>query len=392
MNNNEFSIYCPRCGAEMKQSARYCMKCGCLNYDHPDNAKFKKYDKTNGEGGKAYVVGSKDNIEDGSSNGTLVLGNNMGGKNLCFWVNMLAFLGIMLITIIIALLLYIDNISLIVYSIFPTIWIVICIYFVSFYGLELMFMKANKPWYFAFIPIYNMFVIAEMAMGSMVWGLLYFVPFGTLVINYKLGDNFGGRGILTLLFGGIDYLVIGYSSSILYKGYNYVETFDNAAFEKDYGKKSIMKKIIIVVFLAAVVMFGFSNFTTFRRYFLDFEKQAFINQAQDVIDYTKKIIKSNDVDYECYGERDNPRLDRNIFYFAYDDLKEETGIGNHDTYAYVKIVQKDGGGLNYYIYMTDTSNKITLKETFEKKLSTERIVNNAGNKLHAPDGLECIKN
>ena len=34
---------CPRCGAEMKPDQRYCMKCGALNYDHPDNQKMKQY-------------------------------------------------------------------------------------------------------------------------------------------------------------------------------------------------------------------------------------------------------------------------------------------------------------------------------------------------------------
>ena len=41
-------IYCSKCGAPMKEDARYCMKCGTLNYDHPDNQYMKKYmDKTN---------------------------------------------------------------------------------------------------------------------------------------------------------------------------------------------------------------------------------------------------------------------------------------------------------------------------------------------------------
>ena len=35
MNDNSYTIFCSRCGAEMKSSARYCMKCGNLNPDHP---------------------------------------------------------------------------------------------------------------------------------------------------------------------------------------------------------------------------------------------------------------------------------------------------------------------------------------------------------------------
>ena len=36
-------MFCPRCGAQIDPKQRYCMKCGALNYDHPDNQKMKQY-------------------------------------------------------------------------------------------------------------------------------------------------------------------------------------------------------------------------------------------------------------------------------------------------------------------------------------------------------------
>ena len=36
-------MVCPRCGAELNSKQRYCMKCGALNYEHPDNQKLKQY-------------------------------------------------------------------------------------------------------------------------------------------------------------------------------------------------------------------------------------------------------------------------------------------------------------------------------------------------------------
>lgn len=39
MNNN---ISCVKCGNNYNSSLRCCMKCGTLNFDHPDNIKFKK--------------------------------------------------------------------------------------------------------------------------------------------------------------------------------------------------------------------------------------------------------------------------------------------------------------------------------------------------------------
>ena len=40
----EEMITCDRCGAVYKKSMRYCMKCGKLNYSHPDNASMLKYE------------------------------------------------------------------------------------------------------------------------------------------------------------------------------------------------------------------------------------------------------------------------------------------------------------------------------------------------------------
>ena len=44
MNNDKsYTIYCSRCGAPMKNGARYCMKCGDLNPEQPENISMEKY-------------------------------------------------------------------------------------------------------------------------------------------------------------------------------------------------------------------------------------------------------------------------------------------------------------------------------------------------------------
>ena len=42
INSSDY-IYCYKCGEPMKPNARCCMKCGALNYDHPDNSYMKNY-------------------------------------------------------------------------------------------------------------------------------------------------------------------------------------------------------------------------------------------------------------------------------------------------------------------------------------------------------------
>ena len=84
MNNEDqgYTIYCPRCGAEMNSNSRYCMKCGNLNSDHEANQSMKPYIKDNAE---AYQVGSGEYIS--SNTVQTSIGNNTGNRKLCFIVN-----------------------------------------------------------------------------------------------------------------------------------------------------------------------------------------------------------------------------------------------------------------------------------------------------------------
>ena len=379
MNDDELITYCSRCGAEMKKSARYCLKCGNLNYDHPDNEKYKKFEKHSGS--MFYRVGSKKSIEK-VENGSLALGSKMGGKNLCFWVNMFAFLLVMVITIIIAVVKYSDSLLLIVYSNFPVIWLIICIYFLLFYGMELMFMKANKPWYGVFIPIYNLLLIAEMAMEKRIWALLFLVPFGPFYLNYKLGQRFGGRGIKTLIFGCIDYLVIGYSSSVLYDGYHYVDNLDLDNAEKDYGKKSITRKIIIFVFIASIGMFIASNFTSFMRTIDTASKELFVKQAERLVSKTEKSIEKGT--YSCDSSTTR-MLGNGTYYFVYNDTAEY-GVGNHETFGYVKVI-KNGDKLDMRVYIT--SDKMTIKEAKLENITSDVVIEEFGGDVVPNNGFYC---
>ncbi len=379
-DKDELTIYCSRCGAEMKQSARYCMKCGNLNYDHPDNAKFQKYQNKKQEQG-TYEVGSKQKIIK-EAHGSVVFGNNMGGKNLCFWVNMFAFLLIMIITIIIAVVMYSDNLVLVVYSSFPVIWLLICLWFLLFYGTELMYMKANKPWYAAFIPIYDLLVIAEMAMGSMIWAILYLIPFGSFIILYNLGQKFDNLGIPTLLLGPLFFPVLGYSSSILYEGYNYVEDVNENAVEKDYGKKNIMRKIIAFVFIASIIMFIASNFTSWRRSIMLLEDEALVRDAEKLIQVTNKKIASGS--YTC-DNASSKIVENGTYYFGYMDASE-VGVGNSSTSGYVKIIVSYGARSTF---VSISNSDAIIKETSQAELNAEKVVKSNENLLIPKDGISC---
>ena len=58
MDNNiqeDRVVFCSKCGAEMKLSSRYCMKCGNLNYDHPLNVSMRDYVKEDSAVTEEYV-------------------------------------------------------------------------------------------------------------------------------------------------------------------------------------------------------------------------------------------------------------------------------------------------------------------------------------------------
>ena len=75
MNNND-KIICPRCSMEMKKNSRYCMKCGYLNYDHPENFGMKAEVRQNVRFNRNYE---------------LRFGSNTGSKKICFFINIILY-------------------------------------------------------------------------------------------------------------------------------------------------------------------------------------------------------------------------------------------------------------------------------------------------------------
>jgi len=194
MNNSDYTIYCSRCGAEMKASSRYCMKCGNLNYDHPENKNLQKIIGKPED--KQYVVGSGNSIFEGLQGENTVtqsIANNTGNQMLCFGFNILLYLIIILSNLIPIINSSGFALEPLVMSSFPIIAIVISGLFLYVFSLELLFMKANKRWWAALIPIYNLMILAEMAFNKKYLGLLVLIPYiGPifLLVIAKLNTSF----------------------------------------------------------------------------------------------------------------------------------------------------------------------------------------------------------
>lgn len=81
-----------------------------------------------------------------------------------------------------------------------------------------VFVKAGKPWWAAFVPIYNLYILVKIAGRPGWWTVLLLIPIvGTvmsIVVGIEIAKKFGhGLAYGLLLFGllGIGYLVVGFN-------------------------------------------------------------------------------------------------------------------------------------------------------------------------------------
>jgi hypothetical protein len=93
-------------------------------------------------------------------------------------------------------------------------------------GLWRTFTKAGKPGWAAIVPIYNLFVLAEIAGKPAWWGLMLCIPCVNFVFLFlvmiPLAERFGkpaGFGIGLALLGFIFFPILGFGSA-QYRGQN----------------------------------------------------------------------------------------------------------------------------------------------------------------------------
>ena len=87
-------------------------------------------------------------------------------------------------------------------------------------GIWKVFVKANKPGWAALVPIYNLFVLAEVGGKPSWWAILLFVPLVNLivfvVICMGVAKNFGKNelyGIGLALLGFIFFPLLGFGNA-----------------------------------------------------------------------------------------------------------------------------------------------------------------------------------
>lgn len=248
-------IYCPKCGDPMKKDSRYCLKCGNLNYAHPENAKMKNYAWQSVKKGD-YISGI--NVDRGE---VLEVPWKYRYKPFfwCFLANLLLHLGLpILITVLV------KNVPAIEFSgsLLP-IYLCFFVAFVYNYAMQGIYIKAKERWWSYFIPIYSQLVFFEITMGAGWWFILMLIPGVNIVVMfmslYRLGKKFGKNGWLTMFFPFVMIPVIGLggaeiNSFVVEPGItqNEVDSKGRTRSEREYKRKKLISRFLIIISIAVI--------------------------------------------------------------------------------------------------------------------------------------------
>jgi ribosomal protein L40E len=388
---NVDTFFCPRCGSEMKVNARYCMKCGYLNINNEKNKGMKKFIKNNKE---KYVMGQGRVIRNVDDNVVLdSLATNTGNRLLCFLFNIVLFFFVLGLNIVPRVNNgEIDFHSLVISS-FPILIIITSLMFLYFYGLELIYMKANKRWWSAIIPIYNIFVLAEMTFGNMLYGLILFIPIvGVIfyiVMIYRLGKAFRYNGILTVLLFPLMVLIIGFGTHY-YMNKRFVKKFhdNNKTVEEDYRIKRAFLVINIIVIILGVSLIIYGNFGKVKKASNLLGNSYYIYASKYIVYSTK--LRVDQGNFKCNGY--SSMTNDGVYYFYYDDAGKDLyllfSLSREPIEAYVKVIREKGVN-TYYISLSDGT--YGFDETLSSKVKLKSVVkyNDVENKYNNSGGIKC---
>ena len=325
MNDNSYTIFCSRCGAEMKSSARYCMKCGNLNPDHPENKSMEKFmPKSQG-----YFVGSGKSIVgtlDPNSGLILSVANNTGSSKMCFLLTFgIYFIIVFLIGL--STVLGLSNIHDIIYTNLAVTFLIISLIFIFIYSSERMYMKMNKPWWAALVPFYNYFVLSDIIFNNMFLGFLIFVPMVgniyMLILYYKLGKAFNKNGFLTALFPLIMIPIIGFGDS-LYNNRSYVKNDSKNSLEKDYKFKKISFSFAIFLIIISMINICYVNLDYLIKISSSSGDWYYYYAGNKMYKEVKKQM--DDGTYEITCDDDVYKREDGTIYFYYSDVGDEYNL------------------------------------------------------------------
>ena len=253
-------IFCAKCGGEMKKTARYCMKCGNLNYAHPDNESMKQYAWQSIKQGH-FISGANIDKDEPLTMGANSVSNHNPFKP-CLITNIIIFV-LLTIVFLIPVLLTGEGLG---YAIFVLLFMGYM--FLLSYSSQCILIKGGQPWWSAFVPIYGSYTSFAVSMGNGWFFLLGLIPIVNIIVGFlslfMLGKRFYKSGLLTMLFPFVMIPVIGLDKesemSIFVKNDslpdNTVDKKGRTQSERIYRRNKFMITTIIIVLVSVALYLG----------------------------------------------------------------------------------------------------------------------------------------
>lgn len=379
----EEKIICSRCGAEMKKSQRCCIKCGNINYNHPDNASMLKF-ADNGVT-NSYVVG-KGNLANSTpyvnqsinSRFNYAISSKAGSKLTCVIFNVFLYI-LLMFAVFFKLYNTGDSIADVVLSLDFARYLLAATY-VSFtlLSINFIYMKANKPWWSFYVPFYGLYIYYDIILHngwlfflSLIPSPFLFITTGRIVpspiigifVLYNLGKRFGYSGILTVLFAPIMIIVIGFNTASCYDGVYYVSGNNNSSHGKltsDYKINKIVFTFFGTFFLIGLTILAFWYYKLFTKVQ---ENEALSKVALEVVNEVKNDISMNK--YVCDGEGNTNRVSSFCILVSKDNVTILQSEKYKNYKGYVKI-----NSTNFYI--TLCSDAQCLNNASESMLKSDK--------------------
>lgn len=342
-------MLCSRCGAEIAPTQRYCMKCGAINYEHPENASMKRYIT------KEEIEKSNENyaLENDASMQVQIEGRVFKTKRshpINYIDSRATLTPIILVTILIGLLCYFWlHFSIIVSLVVGFIYF-ICTFYIM--ATACIYMKGGYSGFAFMVPFYGQYAFFDIALGKGWYFLFTLIPiaglFFSLYANYKLAKTFGKSGWATVFFPFIMYPIIAFSDSSIYDG----EGEKYKKFVTSDKKRHVMFPAIIYSVLLFLVVFLLTKFV-----FAPLAQQvSFISDTKIVLHNVEKSVV--DGNYMCDGV--GAGQVEGTYYIVFDDASELSSIGpikssynGKKMSGYIKIEVVPSRTLNFYITITD---------------------------------------
>lgn len=393
--NNDGMIICDRCGATYKSSMRYCMKCGKLNYNHPENASMLKY--ANNDANNVTVYNSFDDNGEKmpkmsfESQFNYMIADKAGNKSTCVFVNII----LLIISLgLVSLLLFMikkDFMAVFVSTEFLLVVVLLLLVFLETISMQFIYMKANKPWWTQLIPFYNMYIFFDIAMKNSKKFFLTFIPLYGIYVGIKavsdLGKKFGYAGWKTVVFAPIVLPTIAFNTATAYENIYYVsdrKRIGQNVLEEDYKKNKSTLYVILGLIITCIIVLVFVNYQFFYSLY---QKNKLLLSAKGVLNVG--IADIRDEAYICsngkniYGDADTYYVPFGImgfdfgddFYDAYGDYKGYIKvIRSYKEEKYYIAIYNDKYGMEEVSQNDLRKNKVNVKEKFIAEVPSNAIV------------------